>query len=100
MDSAWAYLLVYSSKFGNRRDITEWLDSLPEVTFWYYCLPNCIFLTSTETAVNLAESAYQEFGKSALFLITEIHRDRQGWLPRQAWHMFRNPEDPRLESDD
>ena len=95
--TAWAYLFVYSDHFGTRKAITEFLDSIPEITHWYYCLPHCIFFTSTLGAHRLADKVYDRFGKSARFMIAEVHKDREGWLPQNAWHMFRDPGNPRLK---
>ena len=94
---AWSYILVYSDRLGTREEVTGFLDSSSRVTYWYYCLPNCIFFTSTLGAVALAELVQEQFGKGAMFLISEIHEDRQGWLPPTAWHLFRNPTDPRMK---
>ena len=93
--SSWAYHFAYSSQLGTRKAITEFLDSIPEVTFWYYCLPNCVFFTSTLSASDLSKRVYSRFGQSAYFMIAEVHTDRQGWLPGQAWHMFQYPNNPR-----
>ena len=95
--SVWAYLIVYSDQLGPRKAVTDFLDSMPEVTYWYSCLPNCIFFTSTLGAQHLGERAHGRFGKSARFMIAEVHQDRQGWLPKKAWHLFSHPDNPRLK---
>ena len=93
----WAYLIVFSDKLGTRDDVQNFLDSLPEVIYWYSCIPMCVFFTSTLPAQSLAEKVMEQFGSSLgqRFLITEVHHDRQGWLPKQAWHLFQNPGNPR-----
>ena len=95
----WAYLVVFSDSLGSQQEVHELLNGMPEVTYWYRCLPHCVFFTSTLGAHAIAESFYAQFGKSPgkRFLITEVHADRQGWLPEGAWHLFRKPDNPRLK---
>lgn len=95
----WAYLIVFNERLGTRKDVQEFLDTLPEVTYWYSCMPNCVFLTSSLSAGEIADSIRANFGTEAgqRFLVVEVHDDRQGWLPKKAWHIFRNPQNPRPE---
>lgn len=96
----WAYLVIFDDELGTRTQVQEFLDSLPEVKDWYACIPHCVFFTSTATAGGIAEDIQERFGKGAgRFMVVEVHSDRQGWLPKRAWKMFRNPEDPDAEDD-
>lgn len=94
----WAYLLVFNEKLGARKAVIEFLNTLPEVTYWYACFPNSIFLTSNVTAGSLAEKIKAEFGtdNQQRFFITEVSPDKQGWMPKQAWHLINNPESPHM----
>lgn len=96
--TVWAYLLVFNDELGSRSSVQQYLDSLAEVTYWYSCLPSAIFITSTATAGQLSEKIKQKFGtgNGKRFFITEVHSDRQGWLPKSAWHMLTNPDSPKL----
>jgi len=96
--TTWAYLLVFNEKVGPRKTVQEFLDTLPEVTYWYGCMPSAVFLTSTSTAGQLSEKMKARFGTGTgqRFFITEVHSDRQGWLPKNVWHMLKNPDNPRL----
>ena len=95
----WAYLIVFNDALGSRDDVQDFLDTVPEVTYWYSCMPNCVFFTSTFTAGNIADKVLEKFGKGSgqRFLVVEVHKDRQGWLPKKVWHIFQNPEAPRME---
>ena len=97
----WAYLLVFNAEVGSRAEVQEFLDNIPEVTYWYGCMPHCVFLTSTLPASEIAQKVGLEFGKESgqRFLVVEVHDDRQGWLPKEVWHVLGNPENPRLEND-
>ena len=96
--SAWAYLVLFNEKLGKREDLTSFLDTLPEVTYWYACLPNAVFFTATVNAASISKKIQDHFGtgEGQRFLVSEVHDDRQGWLPKTAWHMFKNPENPKL----
>jgi len=95
---AWAYLIVFNQKFASREQVQAALSQIQEVTYWYACLPYCVFATSTLTADALAKALETKFNISQgeRFLVTEIAKDRQGRLPKAAWHLFRNPENPKL----
>jgi hypothetical protein len=97
--NAWAYLIVFNEKLGTRKEVQEFLDTLPEVTYWYGCLPYSVFLTATVSAKAISEKINERFGTESgqRHFITEISSDRQGWMPKKVWHLVKNPETPRLE---
>lgn len=94
----WAYLLVFNEKVGTRGPVQEFLNTIPEVTYWYGCFPGAIFLTSTLPAGQISDKIKAHFGTDSgqRWFITEVHQDRQGWAPKQVWHMLKNPANPRL----
>ena len=94
----WAYVILFNDELGSRSAVQEFLDNVPEVTYWYGCMPNSVFFASTLTAGGIASKVRTAFGTGGgkRFLVVEVHNDRQGWLPKSAWHLFRNPEDPVL----
>ncbi|WP_140419300.1 hypothetical protein [Sphingobium sp. Z007] len=96
--SVWSYIIVFNDKVSPRAGVQEFLDEIPEVTYWYACLPNCIFAASSLTAGGLAEKIKKKFGTSAgqRFLVSEIADDKQGWLPKQAWQLLNHPANPTL----
>ena len=97
---SWAYIITFNDHLGTRSDVQNALDSMEEVTYWYACMPHCVFFTSTVSAEYIAKRIRERFGTSSgqRFLVAEIHEDRQGWLPNQAWHLFRHPDNPRKEN--
>lgn len=96
---SWAYLLVFNASVGSRKEVQQLLDAMPEVTYWYGCLPNGIFLTSTLTARQISENLKERCGTSSgqRWFITQVHDDREGWLPKEAWHVLKNPDSPRMQ---
>ena len=95
----WAYLIVFSEALGSRKQVQKFLDDQSEVSYWYSCLPNCVFFTSSLGASDLAGRVRSHFHNDGRFLITEVHEDRQGWLPKAVWHLIRHPKDPRSDSE-
>ncbi len=84
-----AYLLVYSDVFVAREQMKEWANSEPAVITWRYDLPNSFYLISEKSAQELSDSLMKRFGKIR-FLITEVSGNRQGYLPKDSWYLFRN----------
>ena len=83
---AWAYLIVFDEDLGSREEIQNFLNSVQEITYWYSCMSNVVFFTSTLSAKTIADKALDHFGKGLgkRFLVTEVHTDRQGWLPNES----------------
>jgi hypothetical protein len=96
---SWAYLLVFNNATGTRKEVTDYLDTRKEVTYWYAVLPNSVFLTADVSARYLAEGFREHFSnrKGMRFFITEVAVDRDGWGPKAMWYMLKNPDKPRLE---
>ena len=83
----------------NRKRVQQFLTALPEVSYWYACLPSCIFTTSSLTAQDLAKRLGAHFGNRFNFLIMEASKNRQGRLPKKAWHLLQNPDTPILDAE-
>lgn len=92
------YMLVYHPRLGDRETVKEFLDSRPEITYWYSCFPNVFFLISSISARKLA-SLFREFmGESGRFIIAHVNDDRQGWLPPKAWECLHMHEESDSDS--
>lgn|SRR3989344_1037006 len=91
------YLMAFEAAFASRQEVIDFLDTVPEIPFWYACLPSCVFFTSTLDAGTLAKRLESRFqiGSGQKFIVMEVGTDRQGRLPSQAWHMLRYPDNPR-----
>jgi hypothetical protein len=88
-----AYLIILGS-FLDRKLVQVFLNTVEEIPFWYSCLPRCIFATSSLSASELAMRIRSRFPKGR-FLVMEAHGNRQGILPRSAWNMMRDPNNPK-----
>jgi hypothetical protein len=96
-----AYLITFSGDFATRDKVTEHIDSWPEIPFWYCSMPNCVFITSDLSASAIAEKLEKHFDVSdgKRFLVAELNSNAQGRLPKQAWHLMANPDNPRLPEE-
>ena len=90
------YIIIISSQIGARKDVTDFLTGLQEVSYWYSCFDQCIFCTSSLNADDLAETIKRQFGRHR-FLVMECTTERQGLLPEKAWYLMRHPDAPFQE---
>lgn len=97
-DSVWPYLMVFNDKLATRKEVQDFLDTLPEVTYWYACLPSSVFFTATVGAGDISKKVREVLSKDegARFFITEVPADKQGWMPKNVWRLVNHPEEPRL----
>lgn len=82
------YLLVYTNSVGTRDDIKAWANSCGLVKAWRYDMPNSMYLASEAAAQELSDSLREALPQGR-FLITELSRNRQGWLSSETWHLIR-----------
>lgn len=88
-----AYLLIYSGASITREQVKNWANSDPAVITWRYDLPNSFYLISDKNAQELSDAFVKRIGE-ARFLITEVSDNRQGYLPKDTWYLFRNKKLP------
>lgn len=81
-----AYLFVYAADLGDREDVKDHLDDLPEVLHWRCDLPNAFYLVSDVSADELANKI-RSLGKGR-FIVTEIPANSEGWLPPRSWEII------------
>ena len=94
------YLLIFNSKYGSRDDVQAKLDALSEIDYWYTCFSECFFITSRLSAKELTKLLNPSGSKDGRFLVIAVEgTDRQGMLPKAAWHVLRYPENPELEME-
>ena len=89
------YLIVFTASFASREQVTNYLNTLPEVRYWYACLPLAVFCVSSLSAHDLAKKMERHFGhsKGRRFLVTEVTPNKQGRLPAKAWELMNDPDD-------
>ena len=94
-----AYMIVFNEELGTRKQVQDFLDALPEVIYWYGCLPNCIFFTSFIDVEAIYKKVTLRFGLDGgkRFLVVGVNDERQGWLPKAAWRIFSNPDRPIMK---
>ena len=87
----WGYILVFDDGLGTRKEIQDYLDTLPEVLNWYACMTNSIFIVSNTTATILQQKISQFNRNGSRFVILDVDTDRNGWLPKAAWEFMKTP---------
>jgi hypothetical protein len=94
--------VVFSPKLGSLDTVQKFIDEMPEVSFWYRCLPNSFFLTTTLTANEFDQRFEKGLWKKetdASYFITQVQQTScNGRLPSQAWYMMAHPDNPREPS--
>ncbi len=78
--------LVIFSEAVNRDELTKYLDKRPEIEFWFYNLPNSIFIKTQLSAKQLSELIESQFGQQTHF-VARIS-DSYGRLPPDHWPHF------------
>ena len=81
-----AYLFVYAADLGEREDVRDHLDGLPEVLHWRCDLPNAFYLVSDVSAEELANKI--RLLGNGRFIVAEIPENCQGWLTRRSWEVI------------
>ena len=81
-----AYLFVYAADLGDRDDVKDHLDDLPEVLHWRCDLPNAFYLVSDVSAKKLAKKI-RPLGNGR-FIVTEIPENSEGWLTPRSWKII------------
>lgn len=87
----WTYLLVYSTEVGSYERVKRFLDQRPEILNWVRYMPHTFIIVSDKTAPQLAAIFRKLTNGKGRFLILDTQTDRDGWLPKAAWDLMRNP---------
>lgn len=83
-----AYVLIYSDVLGTRDEVRDFIDGIPEITFWRYDLPNTFYLVSELSTDELSDVIQRFNRKRARFLIIEVGSNKQGLLPKETWSVL------------
>jgi len=89
----WCYALCFDESV-TRDEMTEALDRIESVGNWYACLPNTIFVVSSDTASELAPLIRRQ-SRARQFFLADVDTDRNGHLPKKAWEFMSNPKPVR-----
>ncbi len=82
-------LISFASDFAADEQLRKVVDGLSEILSWYQCLPGQLFVVSTTTALDLAETIeilFKQNGMRHMFYVAELNPIAiQGRLPNDAW---------------
>lgn len=83
------YLISFLGDHFSRDELIDWLDDQPEIGFWFYNLPNSVFITSHSlTAKQISIMIREEFG-DARHVVSLVGNDYYGLLPKEHWDYFK-----------
>ena len=86
------YFLIYNDDLGTRSQIKRFLDAQETIDDWRYDIPGLFYLISELTADELCQlirNGLKQEESGARFIVSEVSRNRQGWLPRDTWKFLR-----------
>lgn len=83
------YLLIFSENNYNRKEITTFLSNSSDFDFWFFNLPNSIFIRSKLSATQIIKIIEEEFGRNKLF-ITEVVPNSSGIIPTKHVEFLKN----------
>jgi hypothetical protein len=86
------FLVSYDLK-STTKDYTPFYNELKKKTWWHY-LGSTWLIHTDETATVLYNRLCHHITRDDRLLVIEAGRDRQGWLPEEAWKWIRE----KLES--
>lgn len=94
-----SYLIVFNDEFAERGEVTDFINTIPEIINWQTNMPYCILaissLSATEISSLLARINPDENGKpKGRYLVAEIGKNKQGWLPKSMWRMMNERHKP------
>jgi hypothetical protein len=81
------YAYSFLEKGFTRDEVTEYLDTVEEITNWFYSLPNMVFVETEISAKELSKLVEAKFGAHRHF-ITKVSATRWGRLPKEQWKFF------------
>jgi len=80
------YVLVLSSAY-NKDEVSKFLDTKPEINFWFSSLPSSIFIKTEISSRAISELIREQFGVE-LHFITEVSPNYWGSLSKDLWKNF------------
>jgi len=85
----WNYILVFSDSVGTADAVKDFIDSRAEVTTWYRCMTNAIFIRSELSATQLGVLFRRFSPEKGRFIVLDCSTDKNGWLPPEAWKFMK-----------
>lgn len=77
---------IYQISFDDkiRRDeLKAYLCSLQGTGIWFFCMPNSLFISSTQQAADLSRQIATRFPGHGYYVVSEVPlRNCEGWLPK------------------
>lgn len=83
------YLIAYDEKL-DREALKVFLEKSPDVSQWFYSIPQSIFAYSSLSAQELYGRIVEAFPTHGRLFVTSVqYHDAQGWLPNNHWEIIK-----------
>jgi hypothetical protein len=84
------YLVIFSGEDFTREQLCALFDGMPEVKFWFYNIPNSVFVIAGYSSKELSVAIDAKFGTRGRHFITPVDTGWWGRLPGEHWEYFKN----------
>lgn len=84
-----AYILTYNADFADAKNVIVMLKEIDSIIDLRLCLSNMIIFKSSENATTISKKIIEK-NPNKRFFITEIAKNRQGWLPKELWSFIQS----------
>lgn len=81
------YIVSYDLKKPGK-DYKGLYEELKKSPKWWHYLESTWLIHTNETADQLFDRLRSHIDENDYVLVTEVTRNRSGWLPRKAWDWF------------
>lgn len=81
------YLISFSPEY-DRDKLTTFFDTQGWVIFWFYNLPNSVFVASPKSSQEIYNIIVSRFGEHQIFINEVVANRHFGRLPTEHWKFF------------
>jgi hypothetical protein len=85
-------LLHYNDSSGTREEVRVFLDSRPEIKNWVCYLPHSYLVITDLSPRDLSLLFLRFAGEKSMFMVINLTESIcEGWMPKAAWDLVREP---------
>lgn len=81
------YLFLFGTDL-NRDEVTKFLDTQNDMLYWFYNLPNSVFINSRLDSRQISEEIESKFGQITHIVVQVTNK--WGRLPKEHWQHFQD----------
>lgn len=82
------YLIGFADPI-NRDELKSYVESLPEISAWFFSIPHSMFVVASIDADSIYKKIASRFENHGNLFVTEVpRRNCQGWIPASHWKLM------------